>query len=458
MADNETAVKPGFPEVQKNNDEVARKLADQDAAGHSTALTDADLRDTGGALDKLAAAHDKKVQDSKEDEPAPVEPAPKEKPDDKIVEPPVVKDPPTTPPAPSPEEVAKAEAAKKAEDFFKDAPKLPPNASPKSAEAFSAVKIKAAQEISAREQALETLKKEKADLEAKVKAAGDVSPEALKELEDLRQWRAKLDVEASPKFQEFDKKVAANQEFIYAQLKKSPAITDATIEAIKKHGGPEMVNMEKIFEAVKDPAMQRLIENRLADIEQQKFEKEKAVSDTKANIGEYLKQQKESYAKSATAHNDATKTHFDEYAAKLPWFKEKPVDEKADEATKKATAEHNAFIKTVKNHMDVALSNDSADMRAILLTGMAQLLYLQRAHAGVTAELESEKKKLTEANEKLDKIAKSGTRLRESAAPPTPGTNVTKKDSDIFHKKAGDALDDIAKQVMDERSRAAGTK
>jgi hypothetical protein len=285
-----------------------------------------------------------------------------------------------------------------------------------------------------------------------------VSPEALKELEDLRQWRAKLDVEASPKFQEFDKKVAANQEFIYAQLKKSPAITDATIEAIKKHGGPEMVNMEKIFEAVKDPAMQRLIENRLADIEQQKFEKEKAVSDTKANIGEYLKQQKESYAKSATAHNDATKTHFDEYAAKLPWFKEKPVDEKADEATKKATAEHNTFIKTVKNHMDVALSNDSADMRAILLTGMAQLLYLQRAHAGVTAELEAEKKKLTEATEKLDKIAKSGTRLRESAAPPTPGTNVTKKDSDIFHKKAGDALDDIAKQVMDERSRAAGTK
>lgn len=473
MADDKTPNKPGFPDVTKNNEEIARKVAEQDAAGHSTVMTAKDLEDTSSALDKLAAAHDKKVADEKaakgeepevvegdkKDEGTPPAPAPDKK-DEGTPPTPDKKDEGTPPVQPTPEEIAKqkadeeakAEAQKKADEFFKDSPKLPPGASHKSSEAFSSIKIKAAQEISAREQAIEALKKEKAELEERVKNVP--APESLKELEELRQWRAKLDVEASPRFQEFDKKVASSREFIYAQLKRSPSITPEIIEQIKKYGGPDMVNMDKILAAVEDPATKRIIESRLADIEMEKFNKEKAVNETKENITKYLDEQKQNFAKSATAHNEATKAQFTEYTSKLPWMKEVAVDEKADANAKKAAEAHNAFVKNVKGQLDTALNDDSPDMRAILLTGMAQLLYTQKVLDARTAELAATKKSLDEVNAAMEKIKKSGTRLRETSAPPNGGA-APKPKTDNFHSRPGDALDAIAQQVAEERARKA---
>ncbi len=457
MADenkDQQQTKTGFPDVQKHNEEAARKLADQDAAGHSTATTPEDIADTSGALDKLADAATKKKAE-KVDEDVEVVPDGKKKDDAApvVVPDPDKKDDATPAPQPTAEELAKLEAAKKADEFFKDSPKLPPNASPKSSEAFSQIKIKAAQEISAREQALEALKKEKAELEERVKNVAP--PEALKELEDLRQWRAKLDVEASPKFQEFDKRVSSNREFIYSQLKKSPSISEDIINQIKKYGGPDMVDMEKVLVAVNDPATRRIIEARLSDIEMEKFNKEKAIADTKENITKYLSEQQENYKKSATAHNEATKVQFQEYTAKLPWLKESPVDPKADDAAKKSTEEHNKFIKTVQGQLDSALTDDSPEMRAILLTGMAQLLYTQRVHEATKAELAKAKKDLAEVTESLDKVKRSSvSRLRESGASPNSGSSQVKKPADQFHTRAGDALDELAKQVSEKRAAA----
>src|SRR5688572_16848095 len=119
-----------------NNEEVIRKQAAQDAAGRSTTLSPEDLNDSMSALDRLAEAQ------SKEKEVIPEAGA-------------------VTPETKTPEEIAAAakaaeEAAKKAADeaaartaelakadetFFKDSPKLPPNASPKSSESFNSIKL-----------------------------------------------------------------------------------------------------------------------------------------------------------------------------------------------------------------------------------------------------------------------------------------------------------------------------
>jgi hypothetical protein len=68
-------------------------------------------------------------------------------------------------------------------------------------------------------------------------------------------------------------------------------------------------------------------------------------------------------------------------------------------------------------------------------------------------ELESTKKSLAEITEKWEKVKNSSTsRLRESGAP-TGGT-VTVKPTNDFNTRPADALDSLAKQVMEQRAAA----
>lgn len=433
-----------------NNTKVAAALLEQDQSNRLS--TPADLVHTADALDKLATEKTEEKTKEKTEEAAPpvVE--------KKKVDAPAASTPPPAP-EPVPDPVAE-ENKKRADELFKDSPALPPNASPKSGEAFTAVKIRAAQEISARESEIEKLKKENADLAAKLK--DPIPPETLKELEDHRNWRAKLDVETDPKFKEFDKTVSAAQEFIYAQLRKSPAVTDEIITKIKSHGGPENVQLEKIFEAMKDPTIQRLVEAKVADIEMAKFGKQQAINSAKENIGQYLTERQKQWEESAKSHNKATQQELDGFkSSHLSWLSERQPDPKAsDPAANKAEVEaHNKFVKEVQDHLQSTLEDDSPKMRAIMMMGMAQLLYAQRVIPVLKASVETEKtaheatkKLLTEANEKLEKIKKgSRSRLEESAAP--PGGKLPPVKTDIDTRPAAQALDEIAKQVMEERRR-----
>lgn len=429
--------------TSEKNAEVAAKLKNQDQSLKNTPSEE--LARSGDALDALAAKVTEKKKEGEEEQV--VQPKPSK---DEVKPAPVTdKDKPKPDATATPAADPAAEAHKKrADELFKDSPALPANASPKSTEAFSSIKIKAAQEISAREAELEKVKKERDDLAAKLK--DPIPPETLKELEDHRNWRAKLDVETDPKFKTFDKTVTEAQEFIYAQLRKSPAVTPEVIEKIKSHGGPENVQLEKIFEAIKDPTIQRLVEAKVADIEMAKFNKDQAIKSAKENINQYLSERQKQWEESATAHNKATQVQLDQLTGKLVWLKEKPDD-----------AEHNKFVTEVQGYIKNGLADDSPEMRAIMLTGMAQLLYLQRVHDSVKQSLEAEsksheetKKLLAEATAKIEKFKSASTsRLRESAAPPNGKLPEVKKDVDF--RPASQAIDDIAKQISEERQRVS---
>lgn len=439
------------------NAAIAAQQASQDAAGKSMAPVE--MADTSSALDKLKSESDARAKQKAEAEAEavpPVEPktetlpakpaaepkagAPEPKP---AATPPAVVAPPAVPP--------KDEAAvKRADDLFKDAPSLPPGASPKSSEAFAAVKIRAAQEVSKLEQKIQELTKTTSELSEKLKTP--VPSEITKELTELREFRARLDVDLDPKFKEFDKAVSSAQEFIYTQLRKSPVITDDVIAQIKKHGGPENVNLTKIFEAVKDPTIQRLVESKVADIEHQKFNKDQAIKDTKENIGKYLSEREKSFKQSVESHTSTTKKELDKLVAGLAWLKETAPEAGADEAATKSAKEHNEFVSLTRKQLDEALSDDSPEMRAIMLVGMAQLFNLQRVHAGTRAEVDSLKTQLSEATALVDRL-KSSSRTPLTSGAPTAATPANKPKDD-FSTPAGDALDRIRDQVVEARSKA----
>jgi hypothetical protein len=438
------------PNAAAANADIANQLAEQDINGHSTAPDPAG--DAGTALDALA----KQVTEAHEAATGPTGPA----------EPPLVTAAAgaTGPTGPAESGATGPTAGatgpdenqlSKAQDIFKDSPSLPTGASPKSSEAFAAVKLRAAQEIAAREAQLEKIREE---LKAAKEAAGQPSPEQQakeKELEEHRAWRAKIDVEFDPKFKEFDKTVESSREFIYAQLRKSPVVTEEVIAQIKKFGGPDATNMTELFKAMGDPTVQRVIESKISDILMQKYAKEQAMTAAKTNLSDYL-QQRETEAKGlATSHVTHTKAALDTMLQKLAWFAEKKIEAGAPEADRKQAESHNQFVSELKGQLDAALADDSPQMRAILLTGMAQLFHTQRAQEGLKAELASTKAELETVKAKWNKIVNSSrSRLSESGAasggnpPPPPKSNQ-------FTTPAADALDAIAKQVMEERERKA---
>lgn len=331
-----------------------------------------------------------------------------------------------------------------ADAFFKDSPSLPPKASAKSADAFQSVKIKAAQEISKLSAELDAHKKEVEALRAKTAEA--LTPEVKAEIESLREFRAKLDVETDPRFKKFDADIKAGDAFIYAQLSKSPLFTAEVKKQIEDLGGPSKVKMDAILTGIGDPLVTRLVEGKLAELEVKNYEKQEAIKSAQSNVKGYLEQRAKEWEQSTTSHNDATKTHLNTLAAQLPWLKPVTVAATATEQEKKAAEAHNAFATKTKAELDLAINDDSPDMRATLLIGMAQLFRLQNTTAVLTAERDSLLKERDAANASLAKLkAASTSRLRDGGGLPSgdPAKPTPAKASDQFNLTAADALDRI---------------
>jgi hypothetical protein len=431
----------GFPDAGKHNADVASKLLKQDLIN-----TPPEVQPASDALDALAEQFNKEKEAKESGAPPAVEPPKEGMTEAEKAE--AEAKAKADADAAAKKETEKEEWREQAEKIFKDSPTLPAGAAPKSSEAFAAIKEKAVQEISARETELEKLRTEIAKLGEQLK--NPVPPELTKELEDHRAWRAKLDVESDPKFKEFDKTISASREFIYAQLQKHPVITPEVIAEIKKHGGPDHVVMQKLFDAIKDPTTQRLIESKIADIEMQKYSKEQVIKATKDNVQQYMADREKQAKENVGQHNTITKQFLDPMLKELKWFAKKELDAKADEPTRKSAEEHNKFVDETNQQLTAAYQDDSPQMRAILLVGMAQLFNLQKVHANTQTELAAAKKALEEVTAKWEKVKGASTsRLRESAAPSTGTPKI--KPAETINTRPADALDALAKQVMEER-------
>jgi len=448
------------PDNAKVNADLAAKVAAQDIMGQSTAADPSG--DAGDALDQLAKQAEEAAKKAADGKSAEDEAAEKAAAEAAAKEAAAAAETPEEKAAKEAAAKAAAEAASKgaaseearAKDLFKDAPTLPQGAAPKSSEAFATVKLIATREIAKVESELAKTREELAALK---KAAENPTTEQLekeKELAELRQWRGKLDVDFDPKFKEFDKTIESARDFIYAQLQKSPVVTPEIIAKIKQFGGPDKTNLSKVFESMGDPTLQRVIESKVADILHARYNKEQAVQVAKQNFAEYAKARETELNQSVTGHVTQTKAQLDTMLPNLSWFKEKELAADATPEVKAEVTEHNKFISELRPQLDAALADDSPVMRAILITGMAQLFNTQREKAKVDSQLAAITKERDALQAKWEKVKSSSrTRLAESNANPNALPTPAKKPDHTV--PAGDALDAIAKQVMEERERKA---
>lgn len=269
----------------------------------------------------------------------------------------------------------KAAAAAAPKDEFEKV-ELPPHAKPATTESFAKVKLLAKQQIAKLAEEKKAVEAQIAELKAKPAEAAKLTEAEKKELEELRNFRLGMDVEANPEFKEFDKNISANDEQILKKLKEAD-VTDKSIEQIKALGVAN-VDWEPILKEL-PPVARRFIESKLVQNEDLKTEKAGAVAEAKKNAAQFLKDSEEKSGKSETARRTAADTHFKQVVAeKLPWFKKIEAPAGTSDEDKKKIELHNAFMAEAESQYKEMLEDDSPEMKAIAMVGYLHMLRLQK--------------------------------------------------------------------------------
>lgn len=342
-----------------------------------------------------------------------------------------------------------------AEDPFKD-DKLPDTATPKSAEAFESIKTKAREQITERDTKIAELTTQLEEL--KTKAENARTPEEEAELKELREFRAKIDVETDPKFGEFDTKIASASDFIYAQLERA-GMGKEVIDKIKEYGGPAKVNMDKILDQANDPTVTRLVNAKLADIEQLAFDKQQAIKGAKDNITQYLEERQQAIEKAQTGHRDASKEYLNkELLPKFDFMKPPVLKKDATDDDKKLFEAQKAFQKNVQDQIGYALSDDSPAMRAMLIGGLVKMLHYEQIIKGGEVILKNKDAEIAKLQKELDDATEIANKLKAGSVSRRQRSNATgsktpsiKPDLDP-NQDSGEALDAIARRIQQQRS------
>lgn len=378
--------------------------------------TDGKGEDTGSDIPPADKKEDAAPADEKKD-PAPEDKKADPAPEDKKV-------------TPEPDELDKVE--------------LPPNAKAKSTEAFSEVKRVAREKISLLATKTKELEAKVSELESKTKDGG-LTPELKAELDELRGFRAKLDVEADPAFKSFDVKVTEASETIYSKLLSGGA-TAPVVEKIKEMGGINAIDWEPILEKLPAPT-RRFIESKLVEVEDLGERKAKAIAEAKTNADKYLSERQQQTSKQREIQTQKALSYGEKLLSETEWMKPKQLPSGATPEEKAKIEDYNKFLKDASVAVAEAAKDDSPEMRAALGLGVVELMKVRRDFAEHRASSEAQIKtlesNLKEAQTLLEKIKKGSTqRLRNTPAnddPPLGKSSLMESGSDAIDRMAREA-------------------
>jgi len=317
----------------------------------------------------------------------------------------------------------------------------------KSAEAFENIKRLANEKVTALQSERDAFEKQIKELTEK---AGRLDPKVEAELKDLREFRRKLDVEADPEFKKFDEESSTQAESIYGKL-LSVGVPEHTVEKIKSMGGVFKVQWDPILEKLPSAA-KRFIEVKLTQLEDLKDRKSTAIASAKKNSEEFLTTRAQAVETAKKDFREKAATTLDTMLPKLDWFVEKKSTDKSTDAEKASITEHNKLLTETKEAIKEAIDDDSAEMRAFLAVGLAQLMKLRADYSAATSSHKSEvaklKAELDAANTLLEKVKKGSTnRLRDTTAT----SSIAAAGAGSINEKPADALDRARAEVEARR-------
>lgn len=302
-----------------------------------------------------------------------------------------------TPPAPAPVEPSPALAKI-------DAVQLSPHAQPRTAESFATVKTLAKEEIGRLSGEVGTLRARLSDLEKTPK--GDALSEAdRKELVSLREFRAGIQLRGDPAFVEkFEKPLSDLEADFYRRLETAGA-TPENIDAIKKLGGIDKVDVEALLAKVA-PSDRRALDAILRRRDDIRLDRDS----TSGKSEEALRKAAEEYRKereSATAKETETVVRgFGQYVNGVADLQTYPVPAGADEKTRQQIEAANKQITGIIRDAEAMARRSDPDTRAQLATLAALSVVHRLRSAGLRSALVSAREGLAaEQKARADEVA-----------------------------------------------------
>lgn len=339
-----------------------------------------------------------------------------------------------------------------AKDEF-DEIELPPHAKPKTTESFATVKTLARQRIAEARKERDELKAKLEEAEKSAKAG--LPEEAKKELEELRDFRRQMDVEADPSFKEFDSKSTANTEAMFSKLAAAGFDKDA-IQKVKEIGLAN-VDWDKLLADGKiNSGLKRFIDGKLFENDDLVEKKKQAIAEAKKNAEKFLAER----AKNDTRTDDAFATETNKQwseaiAPKIDWLKEHTITDKTPAAEKEIAQAHNKLVKEIQADIKEAIADPSPYMKAILVGSYAtskKLAWeLTRLKTGTDAQIKKLTEELASANKTLERIkGASPGKVNSSAPANTPAKKVT--ESSHLKVDTGSHLDSLLAEAQAEEA------
>jgi hypothetical protein len=321
-----------------------------------------------------------------------------------------------------------------------DKVKLPPHTSQKAADSFNLIKQKAKEQVAAKENEIAELKTKLSEFETKA----TVTPEEKSELEELRKFRASVEIEKDPKFrEEFTSKITENNSTIYKVLQDA-GMKEEQIETIKKFGGPtKLTNWDDIYEHLSS-SQKRIVDGRLNDNDRLERDQKLKLEAAKQDVDKYLEQRDVSSKTRIEQESKAIQDNANEMLQQIDWAVRQDIPKDATPEQKKKIEEQNKYIETQIDTLKQLLVDRSPANHATLAVGTIQALHFRKQLDSQKGELETLRQQNKELSTKLQKIRKSGASAHKGSA---PQQRVKPVDVDPFNQSAEDALDALRSEV-----------
>lgn len=382
---------------------------------------------------------------------------------------PAAVEPATPPPAPAPTETPSAPPAKKGplddllaepvtpvkpaapaapkpgEDPY-DSHKLRSDASERTKETFDHLKRVArereeterTQRVAA-EGRVSALESELNQLKTKLAEPAKIPDEVTRELEELRQFRSKVDLEYDPQFRkQFTERIAGNYESIYAKLSEH-GLPATEIERLKGYDEATRVSVIDSLIGKLSPHDRREIEYALIDNTKASKERDAALRDAQSRAGQ-LVQQRQNEATELARRREASRLEAVKAALpRLPFMHVQPVDAKTPPEERKAIEASNEKALELQAILVEAMKSDDPEA----LGQMALAVPLAHYYRGEAVRLAAEVQKLNERIEAIE-AAGSTSRLSSRSTPAAPAAPAPKP---ITEQDSGDAIDSLFQQT-----------